>query len=172
MEKTQEISHFLLTSEGEGEIDIVVPSLYKDKERAAILRIILLKRNTIKDVKTNWNNNSVIIKFNHKELLKDDLFQVLNIVLANFSEKPNKKSSEIEPVAVKSEGVVRRVVISVEGMSCPSCALYLEMLLTRRGDVINASIDYNSKKGMVVGFLTLVEIKGVFEKHGYKVVGG
>jgi Cu+-exporting ATPase len=102
-----------------------------------------------------------------EKISKQTLFTVLDIILANFSEKPREKVLGI--AKKKSEGVVQRVVFSVDGMSCSSCALYLEMLLTRNRDVMSASVDYSSKKGVVVGFLGLDKIVTIVDEHGYKV---
>jgi len=168
MEKSQKNNHFIVVEEGEQKINIVVPSLFHDKERSAILQIILLKRDAVEDVQINSKNNLVEIRFNPEVLSKVDLFDVLHIVLANFSEKPGKKDKQVEGKVVKKGGLVKRLVFSVEGMSCPSCALYLEMTLSRDGRVINASVDYHSKKGVVVGFLELNDVLTIIDGHGYK----
>lgn len=172
MEKSQKNNHFIVVDADEKKINIVVPSLFHNRERAAILQIVLLKRAAIEDVQINSGNNSVAIKFNSEELTKIELFNVLNIVLANFSEKPSKKERQVEGVDVKNDEAVQRIVFSVEGMSCPSCALYIEMTLTRDKRVISASVDYNSKKGVVVGFLGLNEVLNIVEDHGYKAGNG
>ncbi len=69
----------------------------------------------------------------------------------------------------KSDKVIRRLVFSVEGMSCPSCALYVEMTLARDKKVVSANIDFNSKRGVVVGFLDLNEVMVILKDYGYKV---
>jgi len=168
MEKSQKNNNFIVVEEEEQKINIIVPSLFHDRERTTILQIILLKRNAIEDVQVNSVNNSVEIRFNTKEMSKVELFDVLNVVLANFSEKPGKKDNKVEGSEVKTDGLVKRLAFSVEGMSCPSCALYLEMTLARDKGIISASVDYNSKKGVVVGFLQMNEIVVIVDEHGYK----
>ncbi len=168
MQKTQKNNHFIVVSERGGVVNILVPSLFYDRERAAILQTILLKRVAIEDVLISSEANSVEIKFDSQKLPKIELFEVLNIVLANFSEKPSEKDKSVGDPSVKNEGVVQRMVVSIDGMSCPSCALYIEMTLTRDKRVISASINYKSKKGVVIGFLNLNEVVAIINEHGYK----
>lgn len=168
MNNNQKNNHFIVVEEGDGSLDIRVPSLFNDKERGEILRIILLKRTAIKRVHVDAESNEVKIRFDMLALPKKELFAVLNIVLDNFSEKPIEKSNDLKPVSVNNEGIVRRVEFGVEGMSCPSCALYIEMTLARDSSVISATVDYKSKKGMVVGFLEGGRIVDIIDNHGYK----
>ena len=168
MNNNQKNNHFIVVDGEEGDLAIRVPSLFSDKERGAILRIILLKRTAIKQVHVDAESNMVKIKFDMLALPEKELFDVLNIVLENFSEKPIEKANELKSVSVNNEGVVRRVEFCVEGMSCPSCALYIEMTLTRDSRVISATVDYKSKKGMVVGFLDNDQIVDIIDNHGYK----
>ncbi len=169
MKKIQNNNLFIVVKDGEQKVDIIVPFLFQRQERAAILKIILLKRDAIKDVLVECDNNSVAIKFDPKKLPKPQLFEVLNIVLKNFSEKPSNKDGLIEMMPSKKDKFIRRLVFSVEGMSCPSCALYVEMTLARDKRVISANVDFNSKRGVVVGFLDLNEIMVIIKGHGYKV---
>ncbi len=172
MEKNQKHNHFIVVDESEQKINIWVPSLFNDKERAAILKIILLKRAAIKEVRVDSEKNSVNIWFDSKQLSKNDLFKVLSVVLANFSEKPSKKDKKNQTSVAKHDGVIRRVEFLVDGMSCPSCALYIEITLNRDKRVLNARVDYKSKKGVVVGFLALNEICAMVNGHGYKAFAG
>jgi len=168
MLQSQKNNHFNILEQQSNSVSVVVPSLYNDKERAAILKIILLKRSSIESVQIAVEHNLAAIKFDPEQLPIDELFNVLHIVLENFSEKPSKKADQEKNVPVKNEGVVQRVVFSVEGMSCPSCALYIEMTLARDKKIINASVDFKSAKGVVIGFRSFSEILGVIDEHGYK----
>ncbi len=93
MKKIQNNNLFIVVRDGEQKVDIIVPFLFQRQERAAILKIILLKRDAIKDVLVDCDNNSVAIKFDPKKLPKPQLFEVLNIILKNFSEKPSNNKN-------------------------------------------------------------------------------
>lgn len=172
MQKTQKNNYFIVVSEGDNRVNILVPSLFHDRERAAILQIILLKREAIEDVLISSETNSVEIKFDSKKLPKTELFEVLYIVLANFSEKPSEKDTAVSDIPIKNEGVIQRVEVFIGGMSCPSCALYIEMTLIRDQRVVSARIDYNSKKGVIISFLNLNEVVAIINEHGYKASSG
>jgi len=171
MLQSQKNNHFNILDQQVSSVSIVVPSLFNDRERAAILKIILLKRSSIGSVQVSAEKNSVEINFDPEQLPINELFNVLHIVLENFSEKPRKKDSQ-QDVLVKNEGAIQRVVFSVEGMSCPSCALYIEMTLARDKKIMNASVDFKSAKGVVIGFRCFSEILGIIDEHGYKACKG
>lgn len=168
MVESQEFNLFVVENQEEKKISITIPSLFNDKERAEILRIILLKRSAIKDVEVNAGNNSVSIEFESEELSKDALFNILGIVLANFSKKPQKKEEKQKGECSFCNGSICETAFYVEGMSCASCALYLEMILSRNKGVELATIDFSTKKGFVAGCLRKDEIVAIVEKHGFQ----
>ncbi len=168
MQVSQNNSYFNILDLQSSSLCIVVPRLFNDKERMAILKIILLKRSSIESVQIGVEDNSVEIKFDPEQLPIEELFDVLTIVLENFSEKPSKNESQEKEVLVNNEGVIQRVVFSVGGMSCPSCALYIEMTLARDKSVINANVDFKSTKGVVIGFLSSDKVFSIINEHGYK----
>jgi len=171
MLQSKKNNHFNILEQQSNSMSIVVPSLYNDMERAAILKIILLKRSSIESVQIGAEDNLVAIRFDPEQLPIEELFNVLHIVLENFSEKPRKKDSQ-QDVLVKNEGAIHRVVFSVEGMSCPSCALFMEMTLARDKRVMNASVDFKSARGVVIGFLSSDKVFDIIDEHGYKACKG
>ena len=92
--------------------------------------------------------------------------------MANFSEKPRAKKEKSTGFEEKLHGhVLREFAFHIEGMSCSSCALFLEMLLSRNEDIVSASIDYSTKNGLVIGFLNEQDVINIIEEHGYKAHG-
>jgi Cu+-exporting ATPase len=168
MEQSQNFKHFSVLEWQKRQINIVAPCLFHEKERASILRILLLKRGAIEEVQVNSDDNSVLIEFDAEALSKNDLFILLDGILANFSEKPREVIKKIGGECPRCGGSERKVVFYLEGMSCASCALYLEMVLSRNERVNSADIDYKSKKGFVVGCLSQDDVFDIVEKHGYK----
>ncbi len=167
--QNQQFKNFLAVDQRqERQIVVAVPCLFHDEERASILRIILLKREAIEDVKVNLDDDAVIIKFDSKVLSKKDLFNLLDDILANFSEKPREKIKKTAGECPRCGGVEKEIVFCVEGMSCASCALFLEMTLVRDEKVTRADIDFKSKKGVVIGCVSQADVFDIVERHGYK----
>lgn len=167
MIESLKFKHFSIEREQRQQINITAPCLFHDTERASILQILLLKRNSIKDVQINLADDSVVIKFDQETLCKDDLLNLLDDVLANFSQKPREKIKRTDTRCPRCGGLEKEVSFFVEGMSCASCALYLQMVLSRNKKVSNVNIDYSTKKGFVSGCLSQDDIFDIVEKHGY-----
>ncbi|MBT3812051.1 MAG: ATPase P, partial [Gammaproteobacteria bacterium] len=88
MSQTQEFSQFQIKHQLQQRIRVIAPSLFRDKERATILQILLLKRAAIEEVKCVWQINSLTIYFDSEQLPKENLLTLLETVLANFAKKP------------------------------------------------------------------------------------
>ena len=174
MSQIQEFSQFTVVFQAAQQLSIVAPSLYHDKERATILKILLLKREAIESVEVDSERDLVAIHFDRVKLPKEKLLILLDYVLENFSQKPREKITKTGRECARCGGLEREIVFYVEGMSCASCALYLEMILSRNEKVSKAKIDYSSKKGYIVGCLKRGDVLDIVEKHGYeaKALGG
>lgn len=169
MVDSQKFNHFFIDALQEQQIRATVPSLFYDEERAAILKIILLKRVAIKDVQVSSCDNLVIIRFDSALLSRGEVLKVLDNVLANFSKKPRADEIKAEGyVATSCNRSKKNISFRVEGMSCASCALFVEMVLSRNNQVIKVSIDYNSGGGYVIGYLDCSDIMAIIENHGYR----
>jgi Cu+-exporting ATPase len=168
MSQTQEYSQFTIAHQLKRRIRIIAPSLFRDKERAYILQILLLKREAIKQVKIVPELNSVTIRFNPEQFPKVNLLNLLEIVLANFSQKPRESIRKIAEHATRQDGLQQKLVFGIGGMSCASCALFLEMVLSREEGNTHVSINYISEIGIVRGYLDKAEIFKIVEDNGYK----
>ena len=168
MSQTQEFSRFTIVRQTKQQLNIAAPCLYRDKERATILKILLLKREAIESVEVDSEKDLVTIRFDRVKLPKEELLKSLDCVLENFSQKPREKIKKTGRQCAKCGGLEREIFFYVEGMSCASCALYLEMILSRNEKVSKAKIDYSSKKGVIVGCLSRGDVLDIVEKLGYK----
>ena len=168
MPQTQEYSQFTVAHQLKHRIRIIAPSLFRDKERAYILQILLLKREAIEQVKIVPEINSVTIRFNPEQFPKVNLLNLLEIVLANFSQKPRESIKKIAEHAKRRDGSQQDVVFGIGGMSCASCALFLEMILSREEGNTHVSINYISEIGTVSGYLSKAEIFKIVEDNGYQ----
>ena len=168
MSQTQEFSQFTIVCQAKQQINIVAGCLCRDKERATILKILLLKREAIESVEVDSERDFVTIRFDRVKLPKEKLLKLLDSILENFSQKPRAKIKKIGRQCARCGDPEREIVFYVEGMSCSSCALYLEMTLARNEKVSEVRIDYSSKKGFVVGCLSRGDVLDIVEKLGYK----
>ena len=168
MVQTQEFSQFTIAHQLRRRIRIIVPSLFRNKERATILQILLLKRAAIEEVSCVWQINSITIHFDPEQFPKENLLKLLEAVLANFSQKPRDSISKISEQQQHREGPKQDIVFGIGGLSCASCALFLEMVLSRHVDNLQVSINYISETGNVSGYLSKEEVFKIVKDNGYQ----
>ncbi len=168
MSQQQEYSQFTIAHQLKRRIRIIAPSLYRDKERAYILQILLLKREAVEQVKIVSEINSVTIHFDPEKFPKHNLLNLLNTVLANFAQKPSESIKKIVKHSARPGAVRQEIVFGVGGMSCASCALFLEMVLSREADNVRVNINYISEIGTVSTFLSKQEIFKIVEDNGFQ----
>ncbi len=169
MNQTQEYSQFTITHHSKQQINIVVPSLFKNNERAYILQTLLLKREAVESIEIVPEQNAVTIHFDPEQLPKVKLLNLLEIVLANFSKKPRDCKKKVIELEEHKNGTLQNVVFGVGGMSCTSCALFLEMILSRNENNFHVKIDYDTEIGNVCGYLTKAEVFKIITDNGYQV---
>jgi len=167
MSQTQEFSQFQIKHQLQQRIRVIAPSLFRDKERATILQILLLKRAAIEEVKCVWQINSLTIYFDSEQLPKENLLTLLETVLANFAKKPQANISKFSAQHHR-EGPKQDIVFGIGGMSCASCALFLEMVLARNINTQHVSVNYISETANVSGYLTKDEIFKIVQDNGYQ----
>ncbi len=164
----QQSDQFTITHLSEQRIKIIVPSLFCNEERAAILQTVLLMRDAIEEVKVKIETNSVLINFNPNILPENNLIHLLKVILKNFDQKPKNNLKNNEAEHLKQGNTEQTINFKVKGMSCNSCALFLEMLLTRNPDIMQAKINYELKKGVVKSYLNQEEIIQIIESNGFQ----
>lgn len=158
--------NFELVHELKNRIRIQVPILEKDPERTYIFEIILKKRPEIKTIKSVPEIGSVTLYFDHKALPKKNLLTLLDTVLGNIGKKKISlpKSNIIEDLSVP----LQDISLAIEGMSCASCALLLEMSLKRDPRIHSATVNFASAIATVQGRLSRQDMAEIISKVGYK----
>lgn len=167
MPHIQEFSQFTIAHQLNRQLQINIPSLHGDRERANILKILLLKRKAVEKVEIVPEINLVTISFDPEQLPKQNLLNLLDCVLANFPQKPPETIKRIDKL-VQHTVKKQEIVFRIKGMSCTSCALFLEMLLSREDEIHHVSIDYVSEKGIVKGSLSKSEVFDIIKDSGYQ----
>jgi len=133
-----------------------------------VLEILLCKREGIEAVKIVPSIASVTIWFDPKYLPITNLLRLLEAVIANIGLKPRDTINAIKHKNNHSNEILQDFVIGIGGMSCASCALFLEMMLQREPDITKASVNYVSETARVKGYLSKETLFKLISASGYQ----
>ncbi|MDD1622140.1 MAG: heavy metal translocating P-type ATPase [Methylococcaceae bacterium] len=168
MNTSKNMNHGQLVHELTRRVRLIAPVLHKDTERAYILEILLKKRDGILAVRTVPRIASVTIGFDPDKLPKSELLKLLDTLLANLGQK---KHSDFEPVAnvdVDANSPEQEFNLAIEGMTCVSCGLLIEVLLKRDPRINLANVNYASGTALIKGRLDKDELCHLIQKTGYR----
>lgn len=157
--------NFTLAHQLKRRVRIVAPVLKKDQERAYIFEILLKKRPEIKKVRSTIPLGSVVIEFDPAHLPKQNLLQLIDAVLGNIA---HKAKTETAKQKIDFSGELQEIDLAVEGMTCASCALLLEMVLKRDPLIKQASVNFGTETLTVKGLLNTEAVQAKVESLGYK----
>lgn len=158
--------HFQVVHRLSRRLRIIVPDLKKDPERLYILAILLKKRPEVKTVKTVPEIASVTIYFDSRGLPAKNLLIILDKLLENIV---GHRLTPPAPASCDATQAVLHTSVAIEGMSCASCALLVEMTIRQDPRVAAASVNYASEIASVDGRLTREDIAAIVERIGYRV---
>ncbi len=142
---------------------IVSGLLAKNPERCYLLEILLRKRPEIREVRSVPEIGSLTVHYDPARLPEARLLVTLDALLRNIS----TRSNAVTPPAATCSGPIRESTLAVEGMTCASCALLIEMSLKRDPRVKNASVNFAAASASVAGALGREEIGALVAKLGY-----
>ena len=157
--------NFQLVHQLKRRIRILSPVLKNDQERGYIFEILLKKRPEIKNIRSVYALGSVVIEFDPTRLPTNNLLILLDAVLGNIA---RKKSDQNQQQTKVFEGIVHEVDLAVEGMTCASCALLIEMVLKRDPRIKQASVNFGTSTLTVYGQLGRDDVSAKVATLGYK----
>ena len=157
--------NFTLVHQLKRRIRIISPMLKNDQERGYILEILLKKRPEIKSIRTVFGIGSVAIQFDHEQLPKKNLLIMLDAVLGNIGQKSTATFNQQQEQ--EFSGPERDIHCAVEGLTCASCALLIEMMLKRDPRIKHASVNFSTETTTVRGYLNKDELFNKIELLGY-----
>lgn len=135
-------------------IRCIIPGLIKDFERTYVLAILLRKHEGILSVRAVPEIASVVVYFDPGVLPKSDLLILLGKLAGNLG-KQSKASPRLALTAKPNEDFnhqpLRDFNLSIEGMTCPSCALLIEVRLRRDPRIASAAINFATETAIVRG---------------------
>jgi len=162
--------NFEVVHQTNNQVRIKASCLYQDPERAYILEILLLNREAIEIVQSVPEMASVAVQFDPLILPRENLLILLDAILTNIGSKSSDKIQQIRFCSIDPSVPETKLYFAINGLSCASCALYLEMVLKRDGCITQASVDFASATAQVQGRLGQDEICSIVKSHGYEAV--
>ena len=163
--QTSAPKNFQLVHQLKRRIRILSPILKNDQERGYIFEILLKKRPEIKRIRSVYALGSVVIEFDPTSLPTKNLLILLEAVLGNIARKQADQHKQEKKVF---DGPVLEVDLAVEGMTCASCALLIEMVLKRDPGIKQASVNFGTSTLTVHGQLARDEVSAKVATLGYK----
>lgn len=157
-------TNFQLVHQLNWRIRILSPVLKNDQERGYIFEILLKKRPEIKKIRSVYALGSVVIEFDPIRLPKKNLLILLDAVLGNIARKQADQHQQQKVF----DGPVQEIDLAVEGMTCASCALLIEMVLKRDPRVKQANVNFGTSTLTVHGQLAKDEVSAKVATLGYK----
>ena len=162
--------HFQLIHDLSRRIRFVAPGLIKDFERSYILAILLRKHKGVLSVRAVPEIASVVVYFDPHILPKPFLLGLLDKLIGNLGEQASPKLAlSHDPSEDFAKQPLREYSLSVEGMTCPSCALLIEVRLRRDPRIDSAAVNYATETAMVRGRIDKDELFAQMAGMGYRV---
>lgn len=158
--------HFQLAHALKRRVRIIIPQLKKDAERLYFFEILLRKRKTIQRIKVNPQIGSVTIYFDERLIRPSELLQQTDTVLANLGK--GSFSRPTEPSVTLDESEVQQSHFAIEGLTCSSCGLLIEMVLRRDPRISQAQVNFANETGTVTGALAQNAVFGILQNIGFK----
>ncbi len=157
--------HFQIAHRLRRRIRIVSPILEGDPEKTYLFEILLTKRPEVKQVKAVPAIGSVTVWFDPEALPPPNLLKICDAILENLAgARPRLIEAEPPP----PDAPVVETQLAVEGMTCASCALLIEMLLRRDPRIHEVQVNFANETAVVCGALPKPEIQRLIEKLGYR----
>ena len=158
------MKHFRVVHRLSRRIRVIAPSLVGNAERCYILEILLRKHPAVQDVALVPDIGSLAIRFDPAALPEQRLLATLDAVLGNLIAVPKVPP----PAAAPVDGPVSECSLAVEGMTCASCALLIEMKLKRDPRVRNAAVNFAAATVTVHGVIDRDGVAEVVRRLGYE----
>ena len=174
------MKHFRVVHRLSRRIRLVAPALAKQPERCYILEILLRKHGAVKDVRAVAQIGSVTLHYDPSQLVEDRLLAIVDAVIGNIAvagPRSGIPGTQSEPAPTPEAATsVAKVVDSpaqecnaaVEGMTCASCALLIEMKLQRDPRVDSAAVNFAAGTVTVKGHLPREELFASVKRLGYE----
>jgi Cu+-exporting ATPase len=151
-------------------IRLVAPALARQPERCYILEILLRKHGAVKDVRAVAQIGSVTLHYDPAQASEERLLAIVDAVIGNIAAAPvPEPANAVSPApSFSPDGPAQECNAAVEGMTCASCALLIEMKLQRDPRVDSAAVNFAAGTVTVKGHLPREDLFASVKKLGYE----
>jgi P-type Cu+ transporter len=157
--------HFRIVHRLARRLRLLSPTLEKNAERCYILEILLRKHAAISGVKSVPEIGSLTIHYCPEELPEVRLLALVDAVIDNLAAAP----APAAPIAtVAADQPLAECTVAVEGMTCASCALLIELSFRRDPRIESARVNYASGTASIRGRLAREEVFAGIGRLGYE----
>ncbi|MCL4679837.1 MAG: heavy metal translocating P-type ATPase [Rhodocyclaceae bacterium] len=156
--------HFQVAHRLSRRIRLAAPSLVRQTERGYLLEILLRKHAAIRDVRVVADIGSLTVHYDPAQLPEERLLAVVDAVIGNLASAPPPRPAA---AAQAPDGPQVECSVAVEGMTCASCAMLIEMHLQRDPQVANASVNFAAGTATVRGSLDRETLSARVARLGY-----
>ncbi|UZR30446.1 heavy metal translocating P-type ATPase [Methylococcus mesophilus] len=157
---------FQVAHQTRSRLRIVAPTLRKQAERTHIFGVLLRKHPAVRRVRVVPALGSVTVHFDPSAVTATDLQTFFSTVLGNLG--PSTTLSPAVRHETNPELPLHEFHVAVEGMTCVSCALLIEMLLRRDPRVASASVNFATETAQVLTSMGRDELYGTLRQLGYQ----
>lgn len=149
---------------------ITIPSLIRRPERLYALEILLRKRPAIRTVRAIPEIGGLVMNYQSKSLAEPDLLQLLEALIPAIS--AGSPATAGAPTGVTQTRTPKKqdIQFAIEGISCASCALLIELVLRKDPRIEKATVNMASSSGTVIGYLPQEEVFALVERQGYRAL--
>ena len=147
-------------------VRVIAPALVRQPERSYVLEILLRKRQGVHAVRAVAEIGSVTVHFDPRRLPRETLLSALDSVIGNLAAAPVPATPR-ESAPPSSGGALRQYAAAIEGMTCASCALLVELALRRDPRVELAQVSFGAGTATVRGHLSREEVFEQISRLGY-----
>ena len=158
------MKHFRVIHRLRRRLRIIAPPLVKEMERCYMLEILLRKHPAVAEVRVVPEIGSLTVVYDPASLPEARLQTMLDTILGNRASAPRGTAQEMPRV----EGPVRECSLAIEGMTCASCALLIEMKLAKDPRVHHASVNFAAETITVKGVLEREQLSRIIGSLGYE----
>ena len=163
--QVETLRHCRLLHQTRKRVRIVAPSLAKQPERAYIYEILLRKHKAIHSVRLVPELGSVAVYFDGETLPKPKLLKLLDTVLSNLGQHQLSREHLDDNTLLAPE---KEFNIALDGLTCASCALLIEMQLRRDPRVLHANVNFATESATIRAQLNKDDLYGKIQKLGYR----
>jgi Cu+-exporting ATPase len=146
---------------------ILAPGLSKKPDVSYLFEILLRKHAAVLQVRLVPDIGSVAVHFDPGLIAVPALLTLLDTVLGNLADSDMARKVAVPASASVSDEPEREFNIALEGMSCASCALLIEMQLKRDPQVVSAKVNFATETAQVRARLARDDLFLKIRRLGY-----